>query len=176
MEKDMEIQKQENTYTEYIDNHRLNVEKAWTVMKSNNDCMNLITKYMNTDREVVIGLLDEMIKNHDMSKYKEMEFNAYRKEYYPVSPEEKEANKAAYDLAWKHHYHNNLHHWNWWYETGKMDEMKFPYVVEMICDWEAMGYHFGNNSKQYYEKNIQNIHLGDRQRKFAEELMKIVCK
>ena len=130
MERDIDIQKQETIYTEYIDNHRQNVEKAWTIMKSNNECMDLITKYLNTDREAAISLLDEMIKNHDMSKYKENEFDAYRKEYYPISPEEKEGNKSAYDSAWRHHYHNNLHHWNWWYESGNMDNMKMPYVVE----------------------------------------------
>ena len=170
------IKKQETAYTEYIDNHRQNVEKAWNKIKSNNECMDLITKYLNTDREAAISLIDDLVKNHDLSKYKEFEFDAYRKEFYPISPEEKETNKSTFDAAWKHHYHNNLHHWNWWYETGKMNEMKFPYVVEMICDWEAMGYKFGNTSKQFYEEKRKEIQLGDMQRRFAEELMNTIYK
>lgn len=170
------IRVNENKYREYIDNHRLNVQKAWTNMKSNNDCMDLITKYLNTHTEAAIDLIDDMIKVHDLSKYEPEEFDAYRKNFYPVTPEEKEENLAAFDIAWKHHYHNNMHHWNWWSETGKKDEMKLPYVVEMICDWEAMGYVFGNTSRQFYEQNMNKIDLGNIQRKFAEELMAIVCK
>lgn len=171
-----DIKTLENSYKEYIDNHRRNVQKAWTVIKSNSDCMNLISKNLNTSIDSAIRLIDMLIDAHDLSKYGNDEFHQYRKEFYPVSPEEKEANKPAFDIAWKHHYYNNLHHWNWWYETGNMDNMKMPYVVEMICDWEGMGYKFGNNSKQYYEQNKHKIHLGDKQRLFAEELMNIICK
>lgn len=170
------IKQNENKYKEYIDNHRLNVQKAWTLMKSNSECMDLITKYLNTNVEAAIDLLDEMIKSHDLSKYTDAEFGPYRKNFYPVSEEEKQENEAAFDAAWKHHYHNNMHHWNWWYESGNMDNMKLPYIVEMICDWQAMGYVFGNNSIQFYEQNKEKIQLGTIQRRFAEELMNIICK
>lgn len=170
-----DIKTLENTYTEYINNHRQNVQKAWSLMKSNPDCIELITKNLNTTKESAIDLIDMLITNHDLSKYSVEEFIPYRKEFYPVSPEEKEENKDNFDAAWKHHYHNNLHHWNWWYESGNIDNMKLSYVVEMICDWEAMGYKFGNNSKQYYDQNKHKIYLGDQQRLFAEELMNIVC-
>ncbi len=171
-----EIKALENSYKEYIDNHRQNVQKAWLVMKSNSDCMNLISKYLNTSITSSIRLIDMLIDAHDMSKYGNNEFHQYRKEFYPASEDEKIMNKDAFDIAWKHHYHNNLHHWNWWYESGNMDNMKMPYVVEMICDWEAMGYQFGNTSKSWYEQNKANIHLGNRQRLFAEELMNTICK
>ena len=170
------IKQQEDIYKEYIDNHRQNVQKAWTIMKSNSECMIHISKYLNTSIEAAIDLIDNLIINHDMSKYDEFEFNAYRKEFYPVSEDEKEENKPMFDAAWKHHYYNNLHHWNWWYETGNMDNMKLPYVVEMICDWEAMGYKFGNTSRQWYDENRDKIKLGELQRKFAETLMNIMHK
>ena len=173
---DINIEQLENTYREYIDNHRENVQKAWTIMKSNSECMDLITRYLNTNVDAAIKLIDDMIKSHDLSKYKEEEFDAYRKNFYPSTPEEKESNTIAFDNAWKHHYSNNLHHWNWWYETGNMEHMTIPYIVEMICDWEAMGYKFGNTSKQYYDENRDKIQLGQRQRLFAEELMKLIYK
>ena len=85
-------------------------------------------------------------------------------------------NKEEFDKAWKHHYTNNLHHWNWWYESGNTDSMPFVHVIEMICDWEAMGYVFGNTSKQYYEENKHKIMLGEKQRRFAESLMDLICQ
>ena len=167
----------ENLYKEYINNHRLNVQKAWDIMKNNPDCIELINKnIVKSNIDFTIKALDQLIKNHDMSKYSEEEFDAYRKQFYPTSKEEKESNKENFDKAWKHHYFVNLHHWDWWYESGNMDNMSLIYVVEMICDWEAMGYQFGNTSKEWYENNKEKIHLGDRQRKFAEELMDIICK
>lgn len=171
------IRKQENEYREYIMNHKLNVEKAWERMKNNQEVIAFFSeckKFNNLD--MTIDIIDDMIRFHDSSKFEKDEFDAYRKQFYPITPEEKEENKAAFDKAWKHHYFNNMHHWNWWYESGNKDNMPFLSVVEMICDWEAMGYHFGNTSKEFYEKNKNNIHLGDEQRKFAEQLMDIICK
>lgn len=166
------ITEQQNAYKEYIDNHRQNVMKAWNTIKTNPFCVSLIIKNLN---EFAIDVIEKMVEAHDLSKYGKEEFEPYRKQFYPVSPEEKESNKDAFDKAWKHHYYNNLHHWDWWHETNNKDSMSLLYVVEMICDWEAMGYKFGNTSKEWYTKNKENIHLGDKQRKFAEELMDIIC-
>lgn len=170
------IQELEREYKQYIDNHRNNVQKVWAIMKSNLYCIDLISKRLFTTTEAAISLIDSLIDAHDLSKYDEKEFHQYRKNFYPVDEEEKEANKDDFDVAWKHHYTNNLHHWNWWYESGNIDDMKMAYVVEMICDWEAMGYQFGNTSKHWYEQNKHNIHLGEKQKLFAEELMNIINK
>lgn len=160
-------------YREYINNHKLNVQKAWDNMKNNSDCMELISRYIPS---INMELIEVNIEAHDESKYSKEEFEAYRKEFYPVCPEEKENNKAAFDEAWKHHYTNNLHHWNWWSESGNQDSMSLIYVIEMICDWEAMGHQFGNTSKEWYNDNKHKINLGNRQREFAEALMDIICK
>lgn len=167
----------ENLYKEYIHTHRLNVQKAWDNMKNNSECLNYIQNSFNyASIDAIIECIDNCIKNHDLSKFSKEEFDAYRKNFYPVSPEEKEENLVAFDKAWVHHYTNNMHHWNWWDETNNENSMPLIYVIEMLCDWEAMGYAFGNNSKEYYEENKHKIHLGDKQRKFAEELMDIICK
>lgn len=166
----------ENAYREYIDNHRFNVQKAWNTMKANTGCIELICRNLNTSADAAISLIDDMIKNHDLSKYQEEEFDAYRKHFYPVTPEEKEESEDQFNKAWEHHFSNNMHHWDWWSKTGNADNMPFANVVEMICDWEAMGYKFGNTSREWYEKNRDTIMLGDKQRKFAEELMCIYCK
>lgn len=171
------IKQNENKYLEYISNHKLNVQKAWNIMKNNNECLNLFLKYSkNTNIDSIINLVDELIINHDSSKYSIEEFDAYRKNYFPISENEKELNKKDFDLAWKHHYTNNLHHWDWWYESGNCNSMPLVYVIEMMCDWEAMSYQFGTTTKQWYEKEKDKIHLGDMQRKFVEELIEIINK
>ena len=172
-----QIRHNEELYKEYINEHKLNVQKAWVSMKNNSECIEFISKNLsNMTIDIAIDLIDELIKNHDNSKYGKDEFDAYRKEFYPISPEEKESNKNDFERAWKHHYTNNLHHWNWWCESGNMNNMPFVHVIEMICDWEAMGYKFGNNSKEWYNNNKHKIHLGDKQKIFAEGLMNIVCR
>lgn len=171
------IKHNENLYKEYINEHRLNVQKAWNVMKNNSECRNLITKVIsNTNLDTTIKLVDDLIIHHDESKYEPEEFYAYRANFFPISPEEKNLNKEEFDKAWKHHYTHNMHHWNWWYESGNLDNMPMIYVIEMICDWEAMGYKFGNTSKEWFEKNKSEIYLGYKQEEFAEELMNILSK
>lgn len=162
-------------YTQYIKNHQNNVKKAWEAMKQDQECVDLIQKYIPSTT-INLDNIDYLIQNHDNSKFSEEEFIPYRKNFYPTSPEEKEENKAAFENAWKHHYTNNMHHWEWWHETGKADEMNIAYVIEMICDWQAMGYQFNNNAKDWYYKNKENIHLGERQRIFTEDLLELYCK
>ena len=169
------IKHYEEKYKEYINEHKLNVQKAWVRMKNNSECLKLFEKYFiypPTDMEVI----ENLIKHHDDSKYGKEEFDGYRMKYFPISKEEQDSCKDILEKAWVHHYTNNLHHWNWWYLSGNLDAMSLVYVVEMICDWEAMGYKFGNNSLEWYNKEKTNIHLGEKQRAFAEELMGIICK
>ena len=99
------ISHNENKYKEYIMNHKLNVEKAWQNIKNNPECIELIEKYMCVDS--ACDVIDDLVKNHDTSKFGKEEFDAYRKNFYPISPEEKESNKDAFDKAWEHHYTNN---------------------------------------------------------------------
>lgn len=171
------IAENERKYRKYIDEHKLNVKKAWDYMRQNPKCLDYISStIIDTNIISVINLVNDLVNNHDYSKYGPEEFDAYRKNFYPISPEEKDENKEAFEKAWHHHYTNNMHHWDWWYESGNADNMPLVYVIEMVCDWEAMGYKFGNSSKQWYENNKQNIHLGEKQRIFAENLMNLICQ
>lgn len=157
-------------YKDYIYEHMQNVQKAWNNMKNIPECLELINKYCPDS----INVIDNMIKNHDQSKYSKEEFNSYRKQFFPINVEEKKQNKAAFDRAWEHHYMNNPHHWDYWDKIGS--DMPFIYIVEMVCDWEAMGYKFGNTSLEWYNDNKDKIHIGDEQRKFAESLMELMNK
>ena len=167
----------EADYTKYLIEHIENVKKAWSLMKSNQEVIDYIQDFTKEDNiDGMISQLDRDISEHDNSKFGKDEFNAYRKEFYPVSKEEQDENKKEYDRAWKHHYTHNLHHWDWYYHNNRMDDMPIINVIHMICDWEAMGYKYGNNSKKWYSENKKDIHLGEKQRQFAEGLMDIICK
>lgn len=158
-------------YKLYIDTHRKNVAKAWVEIQEK--CGSIIKSKISA---IQIAIIDENIKNHDLSKYEEAEFEAYRKWFHYV--DESERDKAAFDKAWEHHYENNLHHPNSWKKHGNMDLMPYYFVVEMVADWQAMGYVFGNNAKEYYEKNKVEIQgkLGKKQIEWTEELLNALCE
>ena len=171
MEITIEQKEKENEYRKYIDNHINNVKKAWETMKSNSECMELISKYLNSSIKASISLIDELIKKHDLSKYEKEEFDAYRRNFYPVNDDEKNNNKESFDKAWEHHYTNNLHHWDYWYKSGNMDKMGFAFCTEEVCDWIGMAYQFNQSANEWYHQNSNDIHLGEKQRTFTEELL-----
>ena len=96
-----------------------------------------------------------------------------------------EEKEKAFNEAWKHHYRDNLHHWNHYcyawadYPYDKNNSKKLhtpvpmpPYrIIEMVIDWSAMGYKFGNSAEQYYEKNKKNIELHPATRAKLESLL-----
>lgn len=170
------IKKKEDEYRDYIYEHRCSVKKAWDNMKECNNILEIISEYINTENiSTFIAQLNANINNHDLSKYSKEEFDAYRKHFFPISDEEKESSKEEFDIAWKHHYIYNLHHYDWWYENNKSDSMPVIYVIEMICDWEAMSYKFGTNTKEWYYKNIDiEIHLGEKQRELTERILEFL--
>ena len=166
-----EVAEKQKEYIKYIDEHVKNVQKAWFEMKIR--CKTYLT-YMCPMSD--FKLIEHCINTHDRSKYSSDEFEPYRKNFYPINDEEKNNNKEDFDKAWVHHYMTNPHHWNHWSSIGREDEMPFTFVVEMVCDWQAMGYKFGNNAKDWYEKNKNEIVLGKRQRKWVEELLDKLCE
>jgi len=159
------IKQKENEYGKYISEHIKNVKKAWNEFKEK--CSDIL------EYPAQVELIDSLIENHDMSKYSSYEFDAYRRYFYPINDKEKAESEEDFNIAWKHHYENNPHHWNHWAVTDK-DSMPFVYVVEMICDWQAMGYKFGNTAKEYYESKKDEIILGDKQRKWVETILNLL--
>lgn len=171
------IKKKEEEYKDYIKEHINNVKKAWNKMKESDNILEVISDFLddNNNLDLFIVQVNANINNHDNSKYSKEEFDAYRKHFFPISDEEKELSKEEFETAWRHHYTHNLHHYDWWYENNKLDNMPIMYVVEMICDWEAMSYKFGTNTKEWYYKNIDTeIHLGEKQRRLTERILELL--
>lgn len=166
----------EQLYKEYIAEHITNVQRAWALMKNNKEVMNYIESNLtNMSLDGTISVIDELVLHHDKSKYGKEEFEPYRKHFYPVDDKEKDESEKEFEEAWKHHYTNNLHHWDWWHLSGNADSMPLIYVIEMICDWEAMSFKYNNISKKWYEENKSEIFLGAKQKVFVEDLLDILA-
>lgn len=143
-------------YTEYINTHIANVNKAWK---------NQVSKLTDDFIKENYNEISKLIKDHDLSKYGDEEFPAYRANYFPVDEDEKKNNESDYEKAWEHHYKNNIHHWQHWLNKDNdllpiedLNLVKEAYI-EMICDWQGMGYVFGNTANQYYKENKDTIKL-----------------
>lgn len=158
----------EKQYKNYIKKHRKNIKKAFQ-----NEIIHNPNIYLLVDREL-ISKLSQRILDHDKSKYSKEEFDAYRKNFYPINKKEKEDNLKNFEKAWEHHYKNNSHHWqNRQYKKSfniNNDEEVLD-VLENVLDWAAMGYTFKDTVKEYYDKNKDNIILCSSEKIFLEHII-----
>ena len=153
-------------YLDYLENHILNVNIAWDVLKEKCKDMRF------TSDDYVYHSIEAEIFHHDLSKLSAEEFTQYRESFYPC---EFEPQKKSLGMAWEYHKEKNFHHWDAW--TAK--QYGNPYAweihcVHMVCDWMAMGYKFDDTAKQYYEKNEDKIHLPDYAVEFIYRIFKRV--
>jgi hypothetical protein len=102
---------------------------------------------------------------HDLSKFSFIEFYAYSWRFM-ASPLDKATSIEKYDklfqYAWLNHQHHNPHHWNYWVvNQAKKEALPMPekYLMEMICDWRAMGRKFGDTAKVFFENNQHKMVL-----------------
>lgn len=153
-------------YIKYIDQHVANVFKAWIEAKP----IFLMDKTIDI-KYAIDGIVRDLLQ-HDKSKYLSEEFEPYRRNFFPVSEEEKKNNKESFEMAVQHHYAVNDHHWNHWLNENKQpQEMTDVAIVHMICDWMAMGMQFGNTAAEYYNKNKDNIILAPNTRIKVESIL-----
>lgn len=141
---------QKNKYNEYITNHMTKVSEAYAKLEY------LFFEifpdvYSNA---ILNNQLHYNIGMHDKSKFDPIEFYPYAKRFYPVEGTICNAEDPKYKLAWLHHIHNNPHHPEHWayYDDGKLVilDMEDIYIIEMLCDWEAMSVYFGTKTIDYY--------------------------
>ena len=109
--------------------------------------------------------LYEYIRNtHDRSKLEEPEYTPYVKRKWLERDGKGEKYREMGDdvkQAIVHHVTTNAHHPECWsddyegFETDQpchIESMPEYCVVEMVCDWEAMGRQMGNTARSWYEK------------------------
>ena len=160
----MGLCKEDIDYLEHLNKHTCYVVVAW--------------KYV---REVLWdrGLLNEKefdktntnIAFHDSSKVNMDEWIPYRNRFY-VEWEDQSKVKEEFKAAVKRHKERNLHH----YESlkdYKGDDWKC-YVVELVCDYIAMGWEFNNFVLEYYESQKDKIDLPSEYKSYLETIMDIL--
>jgi hypothetical protein len=151
--------RQIRAYTDYVENHYNNVQKAWHLL--NEKCAG---KFPFIDNDYLHSMISANVKNHDLSKLSMNEFLQYQVKFFPTHMEsfQNDFNDENFNKAWENHLKENPHHWQNWTQN----EFDFPfakeiYFIENIIDWIAMGFQFGDTAKIYYEKNKHKIALPD---------------
>ncbi len=148
-------------YCDYIEKHLLNVGKAWGMVQEACKDMNVISD------DWLWGIIDTMIKQHDVSKMSPEEFIQYQQNFFPVG--EKDSSRFA--DAWKHHLEHNPHHWeNWTNRKETFPNEMACHCVCMVCDWIAMGIQFGDTAEEYYQNNMDDIVLPQWAVEFVREI------
>lgn len=158
------MNKSVKNYKEYITDHILNVKRAFQIYG-----------FMLCDElEVDFYEMQNQIDNHDKSKWSAEEFDPYMKKFFPDGPV---ITDYEFNKAWLHHIQYNSHHPEHWmfydYDSNKVTIYDMPDadIIEMLCDWIAMGYKFNNTAYDYYDKNGNNKPLSDNTRFKVEYLL-----
>ncbi len=148
-------------YKQYIIDHKKRVKQFADWMKKN------LPEIFN---EAGLDDFDELIREHDESKFSEEEFEPYARfwyndsDHYDYDPE--------YEAAWEHHWKHNPHHPEYW--LG--DDMPFVYIIEMLCDWGSFGIAEGNILElvDYYYNEARDDdekNLSESTKKIIEEIL-----
>ncbi len=144
----------------YIEEHKANVKKFADWLKEN-------LPEIFFDYGVDPNVFDEVVEEHDDSKFSEEEFEPYAQKWFNNS-----GKTLEYEEAWKHHWTNNEHHPEFW--LG--EDMPYIYILEMICDWGSFSIDkgdFGELSKYYYDqaKDDEEKNLSDNTKIIIEEIL-----
>ena len=162
----LEVIQKTREYLDYVEEHILNVQKAWKHVCEKCKDMRFVWNdyyYHTIDAEVEI---------HDLSKLSEEEFTQYRRAFYPTDFE-KTSGRYELGSAWEHHKENNPHHWENWTTDNHFQPNGWEiHCVHMVLDWMAMGYKFGDTAQDFYEKNKDKIVLPDYAVDFIYEIFK----
>ena len=124
-------------YKDYVLAHKERVSKFADWLKEN--CSEVF-------EDIDLDAFDEVIEEHDESKFSEEEFEPYAQKWHGDGKKTPE-----YEEAWKHHWMNNEHHPEYW--LG--EDMPLIYILEMICDWGSFSIasgDMGELSDFYYNK------------------------
>ena len=146
------IDKNKNVYMNYIKNHKENVIKAY-----NEYMIPLMNRTPNQELKEAILKAGKNVQYHDLSKYEPVEFEAYRRHFYPTDFEKADPNfvsatKVLYDVAWKHHHENNEHHpEHWGLDKNPPEDMPLEFIIEMFCDWIAMDMYYKGSPREWWE-------------------------
>ena len=159
------LQKVEHTrqYLDYLEKHYNSVQKAWNIIKKT------FKHWEMLQDPKIVKAVEKEIREHDLSKFDPVEFDAYRRRFYPIDGEDK--NSPDIDKAFKGHIENpaNSHHYEQWPRKSKNKEVDF---LHMLSDWYGMELSGHGNNKNYYAKVKDKMNIPDWAREKLEEMIK----
>jgi len=146
-------------------------------MKTNEDVYKEYTESLVKHIDAVrkfgrkLGIAEEQLQKHDLSKWDEEEFYPYAHWFY--GEKENDLFHPTKMLnAWLRHLHLNPHHWQYWMYPDEWipqgadisyGKLKMPekYVLEMVADWHGASYAYTGSWDIYdwLEKNWGKINL-----------------
>lgn len=162
-------------YDEYLEDHIENVKKAfnWMIDQGVLDFLNL-----NDDK---IEKYSKVIYNHDHTKCRADEYEAYDRYFYPDEYEDNppfSQRVEEYQRAWLEHIHRNPHHWQHWVlinDNGFFTVLPMPevYIIEMICDWWSFSWKKGNLYEifDWIDENSPHILLDNETIRLVEKIL-----
>ena len=174
-------------YEEYLRTHIGNVKKGYEWLKTN--LPELLSEDNYADEVMYYGELDDIIAQHDKSKYIKLpdrddyyelkcEYDAYANYFYgEKTPEVKE----CFDRAWLAHIHASPHHWQHWLlqnDDPSIDlrvlDMPYVFIIEMLCDWWSFSWKQNKLDEvfSWYDKNKHGIILSSKTRRTLEYILK----
>lgn len=123
---------------------------------------------------VDLDAFNDIIQEHDDSKFSEEEFEPYAQKFYGKQDINGKPLDLVpgYDEAWKHHWMNNEHHPEFW--LG--EDMPLIYILEMLCDWGSFSIESGDLrelSKYYWEqaRDDEEKNLSENTKTIIEEIL-----
>ena len=141
-------------YCNYVEDHLRNVEKSWLFIQE--ACASMHPFY----DDHLWAVMDQMIKEHDVSKMSPSEFVQYQQQFYPADGLIPNIDREEFQDAWRHHWENNPHHWeNWTKAKETFPNESSCHCVCMVVDWMAMGLHFGDTAEEFYNRKQNEIDL-----------------
>lgn len=150
-------------YINYYFNHTYNVVLVW----KNIQLLLIENKIIN---ESEFNKINQLIIWHDNSKISKEEFDGYGLKFFSLG--DNKNSEESFKQAWKHHKENNLHHHQSLKDYNGPDRK--CYLIEMICDWIAMGWETGNLAQDYYETNKDKIELSEEDKKLIEYIFILI--
>ncbi len=162
-------------YLSYLEEHYCNVQWGWDRLGTR--CSGLIEEICEAnglDLEQVVVMVSDAVRKHDVSKLHDIEFNSYRRYFFPTEKElflaqdnkaEETYATASFKEAWEHHKHANKHHWENWTISANQEFTPTVYdvvsCIHMMCDWMAMSRRKDEAPLKYYMDNKVEIILPD---------------
>lgn len=178
---------QDNTYMNYLAEHRANVKASYMKLFFNNEELQ-----KNENMKLAIRSIANDIENHDISKYSDEEWYAYRIKWYPTAEEEerikddtvfKDTIEKDYEKAWTHHFTVNDHHPKHWMcdhdeykDTNEPKDMMLGAIIHMICDWNSLSMKYHTNVFEWYKDEAEDEKkaMSERTKQRVETLLDIL--